>query len=190
MGNAPAPIPRRRHSFWVYLTVTVGVVAVLGGWTVATVILSPSSQTGQGQYVHYSGTVPGVVVLGTLYPNVPNPAPGVASTTRTALTTLTMGATAGGHVDRFCAVACTAGHFSEEVEYTITAQAAAEGMQLTVVAQAGANSVAVTNYFHIPATGGGARAATLALYVDLVVASPILSVTAAAQQCTTATTCP
>ena len=186
-GSVPT---RKRGSFWVYLAVTVGVVAVLGGWAFASVTLTPTGQTSQGQYVKYSGTVPGVVVLGTLYPNVPAAVPATASTTRTALTALTMGATAAGHVDRFCAVACTAGQFSEEVEYTVTAQAAAEGMQITVVAESGAHAVGVTNYFHIPATAPGALAATLALYVDLVATSASLSITVAVQQCSSATTCP
>ena len=190
MSTGSVPARTKRTSVWVYVAVTVGVVAVLGGWALAAVVLAPSTQTSQGQYVKYSGTVPGVVVLGTLYPNLPNPAPGVASTTRTALTTLTMGPTAARHVDRFCAVACIAGQFSEELEYTVTAQAAAEGMQLTVVAESGAHAVAVTNYFHIPATAGGAVAATLDLYVDLVATSASLSITAAVQQCSSATSCP
>lgn len=189
MATGSTGAPKKRRSIWVYVVVTVGLVAVLVGWAFAAIALNNGAQTAQGQSVQHSGAVPGVVVAGTLYPNIPAAVPAVASTTRTALTALTMGATAA-HVDRYCAVACTAGQFSEELEYTITAQAAAEGMQITVVAQSGAHTVSVTNYFHIPATAAGAVEATLALYVDVVASAPLLSVTASIQQCSTATTCP
>jgi hypothetical protein len=169
------------------VTVAAMLLAVVG-FAAANVALLNNTQTAQGNYLKNSGSVPGIADRAIQYVNVPNPAPAVASTNRLALTVLTMGG--GGHVSRYCAAACTAGHFSEEFQFTITAQVAAEGFMMNLSAIAGAHSLSTTLYFHIPATAPGATTTTLDIWVDLTAVSTNASATAALQQCSTATTCP
>jgi hypothetical protein len=164
------------------------VLLIVAGVSLATVAITGRTQSAGGQYVKYTGTVPGLASQGVAITTIPATAPGQASTTPTALTLLVMGGSA--HSSTYCANTCTAADFAQEVQYLVTAQTAAEGFELTVDAQAGSTTVSATVYFEVPATTGSKTTTNLGVYVDLTASSPITSFTATIQQCSSATSCP
>lgn len=191
-GNPPSSRlrtsrPRGRIGWTAALAVAL--VALLTGWAVASTTLPRSSQNAEGNYVVVGGSVVGVVAHAVLFSTVPAPAPSTASRNHLILTVLALRTTAG-HLDRYCAGTCRAGHFGQALEYVLGAQPTAEGFQMSVSSGAGATRVATTLYFELPATVLGATAAMLVVYVDLGTVGFSTSATVAIQQCSSATHCP
>jgi hypothetical protein len=189
----PSPRPHRsvlirRPSLWAAFGLVL--IVWIGGWALASVTLSPASQTASGQYVSYSGSVTGVADVATFYTTVPSPAPSVASTVHTALTVLAMGSSFSAQTDNYCVNTCTASDFAEEMQFHVTAQSGGtEGMSVAVTAGSGSTSVTTTVYFQIPKSVGGATSATLNLYVDLAASSSSLSAKVTLTQCANGNTC-
>jgi hypothetical protein len=177
-----------RPSLWIALGLVL--LVWVGGWALASVTLTPASQTASGQYASYAGSVTGVTDVATYYTTVPSPAPTQASTTHTVLTSLTMGSSFASQVDNYCANACTASVFAEEMQFDVSAPSgSAAGMSIAVTAGAGSSSVTTTVYFQIPKSTGGATSATLNLYVDLGASASSVSVKVTLAQCANGNTC-
>jgi hypothetical protein len=170
-----------------HLMYVVVALLIIAGVAYATVSLSGQGQSAGGQYVRYTGSVPGVAALGLAITMIPLSAPAQASTDPTSLTLLVLGGSL--QTSAYCANPCTGSDFSQEVEYLITAQVASEGFLLSIGAQAGSNSVATTVYFEIPATSPGFTTTNLEVFVDLSTSSPVTSFTATIQQCPSDSSC-
>jgi hypothetical protein len=161
---------------------------IIAGATFATISYTHRTQSAGGQYVKYSGSVPGLTGEGVILTTIPATAPAAASTTPTLLTVLVLGT--AGTTSTYCANACTSGDFSQEVEYGVTAQVAAEGFELTILAASGATSVSTTVYFEVPLSSTGHTTTNLLIYVDLTSSSPSTTFTATIQKCSSSTSCP
>lgn len=165
----------------IYVGTLVALFGVLGGYALATIAVSASTQNAEGNYVSAGSGVAGLTYSSAVLNTTTNPAPAASTGTHTAPQSLVNGANA------LCANTCAAGDFAEVVTYTFTTSLSG-AFELNVQVQATSGGGQVTLYLQAPATNNGG---TIAITWDLGNGSnTITSVTVTAQQCSSTTSCP
>ncbi|MCI4363692.1 MAG: hypothetical protein L3K13_05235 [Thermoplasmata archaeon] len=173
----PARVPGRL----VYLATFVGVLALVGGFALATFTTASSQLYAQGDYVSAAGSVAGLTYTSVQLAATSNPAPALPTGTSSSPQVLATG------VNAFCANTCVAGDFAIVATYTFTTGFAGAA-QFTVQASAGAASGSDTIYLGQASTAIGG---TIVITWDLGSAAlTITAVTLTDQQCSSATSCP
>jgi hypothetical protein len=166
----------------IYVATAVAVVALIGGFAIASIALTSTSQNAQGNYVSSTGAVTGLTYTSTVLNSTNSPPPPASSGTAAAPQALVASENA------FCASpTCTAADFAQTVTYTFTASMTGS-VQITIHVTATFDGGAATIYLK----NSAAVAGTIVLTWDLGTATSTLNgVTLAAQQCTGAGgTCP
>ncbi|MCI4368657.1 MAG: hypothetical protein L3K09_03745 [Thermoplasmata archaeon] len=172
---------RRISGKVIYGATAVGIFALIGGFAIASISLTSSTQNASGNYVSSSGGVTGVTYTSTVLGATTNPAPSASTGTGGAPQAVVAGANA------FCASAsCTAGDFAQVVTYTFTVSMTGSIM-ITIQVTASAGGGTSTLYLK---QAGSAVAGTIVLTWDVGTAtSTLTAVTLGVQQCSGAT-CP
>ena len=162
----------------IYAGTMVAILALVAGFVAASVSISNSSQSAQGNFISANGAVTGLTYTSTVLSSVTG-SPAASTGTASAPQALASGA------NIFCATTCTNGNPSEEVTYTFTASLSGAIMiNLNVIA---ASTTTTTVYL---AQAGTPVAGTIVLVTDVGSGtSTISSVTVTAQECSGAT-CP
>ena len=171
---------KRVNARAVYTGTLVAILGAVAGFSLATVAITSSTQSGQANYVSAGGAVTGLTFTSAVLGSVGLLAPSASSGTASSPQALIIG------TNTFCVSAsCTSGHVEETVTYSFT------------TSFAGAILITVTT----SATGGGSGTVYLAQATIAVSGSialvwdygtstgTITSITATAQQCS-GSTCP
>lgn len=165
----------------IYVGTLVALFGVLGGYALATIAVSASTQNAEGNYVSAGSGVTGLTYASTVLNTTTNPAPAASTGTGSAPQALANGANA------FCANTCAAGNFAEVVTYTFSTSLSG-AFELNIQVQATSGGGQTTLFLKAPATNNGG---TISLTWDLGAGSnTITSLTVTAQQCSSATSCP
>jgi hypothetical protein len=165
----------------VYFATLVGVLALVGGFALATFTTTSSQLYAQGDYVSAAGNVAGLTYTSVQLTSTSNPAPSASTGTNSAPQVL---ATSANDV---CANTCVAGDFALVVTYTFTTSFSGAA-QFTIQASAGAASGSETIYVGQASTAVGG---TIVVTWDLgTTALTITAVTLTDQQCSSSTSCP
>ncbi|MFZ1023197.1 MAG: hypothetical protein WAN87_03590 [Thermoplasmata archaeon] len=162
----------------IYFATLVVILAVVAGYAAASFALSTSTQRASGNYVNGASSVTGLTYTITTLNATASPAPTASTGTGPAPQALVAG------VNAFCGNTCTAGDFSQQIEYTFTA-----GMT---------GAIFITLYVSATSLGGSTTvfliqasspvAGTIVIYWDLgTVGNTLNSVTTTAQSCGGAT---
>ena len=163
------------HGRAIYLATIVAIFGLVGGFALASIALSTTSQNAEGNYVNSSGAVGGLVYTSTVLGATPTPAP--AASTGTALAPQTV---AGG-VNAFCATTCNPHDYAEVITYTFTTSMTGS-VQISIDVSTSVSTGTATIYLAQATT---ATSGTIQITWDLGSASLTLnSVTLTAQQCT------
>ncbi|MCI4331674.1 MAG: hypothetical protein L3K19_07520 [Thermoplasmata archaeon] len=146
----------------------------------ASITLTNTTQTGEGNYVNSSGGVTGVTYTSTVLGATTNPAPSASSGSAGAPQAVVTAANA------FCVNTCTAGDFAQVITYTFTTSMSGS-ILISVQVTASAGGGSGTLYLKQAGTAVGG---TIVLTWDLGTGSSTLTaVTLGLQQCSGAT-CP
>lgn len=171
---------RRMAGRTIYIATVATILAMIGGFTIASIGLTNSSQNAQGNYVSSSGAVTGLTYTSTVLGATSNPAPAAPTGSAGAPQAVVTGSNA------FCANTCTAGDFAQVVTYTFTTSMTGS-IQFTVSATASSGGGSTTIYLK---QAGTAVSGTIVFTWDLGTStSTLTAITLGAQQCSGAT-CP
>jgi hypothetical protein len=167
----------------VYAGTIITLLALVAGFVIASITVTQSNQSAQGNYVTATGAVTGVSYTSTVLSYTPSPAPTAPTGTAAAPQAVAAGA------NNFCITAtCTAYDPAQVVTYTFTAGMTGS-IQISYVIQTttGPASIATTVYLKQAAT---AVAGTIVLVADLgTTGATITGTTLSVQECSGAT-CP
>jgi hypothetical protein len=164
----------------IYFATLVVVLAIVAGYAAANIVLTNNTQNASGNYINGSSGVTGLTYTITILGVTPTSGILAYSGTGAVPQALVAGANA------FCGNTCTAGDFTQEIEYTFTAGMSGS-IFLTVQVTAASLGGSQTLYLKQAAT---AVAGTIVIYWDMGTATTTLTaVTTTAQQCSSAT-CP
>ena len=165
----------------IYAATILAMLGLVGGYALATISITSSTQNGQANYISAGGAITGLTYTMTELSMTANPAPSASSGSPTAPQALVTGANA------FCANTCTAGDVAEITTYTFTTSfAGAAQIKMQVTASAGGGST--TFYLAQASTAVGG---TIVLTWDMGTSTAtITAVTLTAQQCSSSTSCP
>lgn len=164
----------------IYFATLMVVLAIVAGYAAASIVLTNSSQNASGNYVNGVSGVTGLTYTITILGATPNPAPTASTGSDVAPQAVASGANA------FCANTCTAGDFTQEIEYTFTSGMAGS-IFISVQVSSATLGGTTTLYLKQAASAVGG---TILIYWDMGTASTTLTaVTTTAQQCSSST-CP
>ncbi len=163
----------------VYFATIVVVLAIIAGYAAASVVLSSGNQHASGNNVNVVGAVTGLTYASTILGVTTDPAPAAS----TGLSSATQAVADGGNA--FCGNTCTAGDFSEEINYTFTTSMA--GSVLITVNVAALTGGGMTTLYLKQTSGDSGW---IVIYWDLGISNTLDAVTTTAQQCNGATSCP
>jgi hypothetical protein len=165
----------------VYLATLVGILALVGGFALATLTTTSTQLYAQGDYTSAAGAVNGFAYNSAQLTSTSNPAPAASTGTDTAPQTLASGA------NDICANTCTAGDFALVATYTFTTSFSG-AVQITVQTAASAAGGSTTIYLGQAST---AVSGTVVITWDLgTSALTLTSMTLTDQQCSSSTSCP
>ncbi len=171
---------RRIGGRLIYVATASAIFALIGGFAIASIGLTNSSQNAQGNFVSSAGAVTGVTYTSTVLGATTNPAP-PASTGTAGAPQAVVAAT-----NAFCATTCTAGDFAQVVTYTFTTSMTGS-IQISIQVTASAGGGSTTLYLKQATV---AVAGTIVITWDVGTAtSTLTAVTLGLQQCSGAT-CP
>jgi molybdenum cofactor biosynthesis enzyme len=165
----------------IYIGTVIAMVAMVGGFALATIGISNSAQNAEGNYISSSGAVTGLTYTSTVLGAVSNPAPSAGTGSASAPAAVVSG------TNTFCVSStCTAGDPAQTVTYTFTTSMSGSiQIEITVTATSGGGTYTLYEKQATTATSG-----TLVLVWDMGTSTnTITAVTLAAQQCSGAT-CP
>jgi hypothetical protein len=164
----------------IYAVTAAAALALVGGFAIASISLTNSSQNAQGNLVNASGAVTGITYTSTVLGATSNPAPAASTGTGGAPQVVVSGA------NDFCANTCTASDFAQVVTYTFTTSMTGS-IQIQIQVSASAGGGTATLYLKQAGTAVGG---TVVITWDMGTSTATLtSVTLALQQCSGAT-CP
>jgi hypothetical protein len=165
----------------IYAATILAMLGLVGGYALATISITASTQTGEANYISAGGAITGLSYTSTVLSMTSNPAPAASTGTSSAPQLLLIGANA------FCANTCTAGDVAEIVTYTFTTSfAGAAQIKMQVTASSGGGSTTFYLAQAVVAVSG-----TIVLTWDMGTStSTITAVTLTAQQCSSSTSCP
>ena len=166
---------KRVHGRAIYLATIVAIFGLVGGFALASIALSTTSQNAEGNYVNSAGSVTGLTYSSTVLSATASPAPGASTGSATTPQTVAAGTNA------FCANTCTANDYAEIITYAFTTSMTGS-VEITVHVSTSASTGTATIYLAQATT---ATSGTIVITWDLGSASLTLnSVTLTAQQCT------
>ena len=172
---------RRISEKAVYVATILAMLGLVGGYALATISVTASTQNGIANYVSAGGSITGFTYSSTQLKAVGTPAPSASTGTATAPQSLI------AVLDAYCANTCTTGDLAEIVTYSFTTSfSGAVQIALQVTASSGGGSATIyLAQATIAVTG------SITITWDLgATTSTITSVSATAQQCSSSTTCP
>ena len=172
---------RRISEKAVFVATILAMLGLVGGYALATISVTASTQNGIANYVSAGGSITGFTYSSTQLKTVATPAPSASTGTATAPQSLLV------VLDAYCANTCTSGDIAEIVTYAFTTSFSG-AVQITIQVTASSGGGSATLYL---AQATVAVAGSITITWDLGTSTAtITAVSVTAQQCSSSTTCP